>query len=472
MYDTIIVGRDMSSLISALVSVRRGRKTALVIEGDSEMTYREAGYAFHFDQRPLSMPADRRIYSRLFGDNFPVDDLFPDEPMDPAFQVILPDHRVDIFADRDRLIKELVREFPGQKQEIDRFYRVVSKTGHLVERWIAEDESGRGGGMPLRLERLPTAIACRSSLAVRGGGKDNPFRRVVEAQLKFLSHLEMDGDSFPPSAAYLLALPLRRGLFSPNGGIIEWMSRRRRAFTELGGVLIEGCSVIRMETEPEVTVDLEYGGSTTLRGKKLIVSAQWEKFELLLPGRKVLPGSKRRLASIQPAAYPFCLHMGVHKEGLPEKMAPYVVVVAEGSGSVTNGDLVFLQTSLPDDTDSAPEGRRAISATVYIEDSPLCLSDQKLKDTASGILDSLENFLPFLRDNIDYLHIDQSISLSRRYQDVVNRKYRTRRRPLFGMSTLTPRTRIPNVFLTGGILRAGLGFEGEILAGMDAAFQT
>jgi hypothetical protein len=55
---------------------------------------------------------------------------------------------------------------------------------------------------------------------------------------------------------------------------------------------------------------------------------------------------------------------------------------------------------------------------------------------------------------------------------MVNRKYRTRRRPFFGMSTLSPQTRIPNVLLTGGILRAGLGFEGEILAGMDAAFRA
>jgi hypothetical protein len=47
-----------------------------------------------------------------------------------------------------------------------------------------------------------------------------------------------------------------------------------------------------------------------------------------------------------------------------------------------------------------------------------------------------------------------------------------RSRPLVGLKTLSPRTRIPNVWLTGGILRAGLGFEGEILAGMDAAHEA
>jgi phytoene dehydrogenase-like protein len=473
MYDTIILGRDLSSLIAALFSVREGRKTVLVMEGNPEMGYREAGYSFPFDPRPLSGLADRQIFPLFIRSLLPADeDICPDQPMNPAFQVILSGHRVDIFLDRERLINDLIREFPGQGQEINRFYRAVSKAGGMVERWIAEDEAGRTegvGGILRRLARLPAAVVGRSSLIIRGNGKDNAFRRVVEAQLNFLSHLELDGGPFPLSAAYLLSLPMR-GLFYPNGGAAAWMSRLRRAFTEHGGVLMDGSSVIRVETEPEIAVDLECeSSSSTLRGRKLIVSAQWEKLEFLLSSRKVLPGAARRLASIHPVAYPFCLHMGVHEEGLPESMASHVVVVRDGTGKVTNRDLVFLQTSLPGETDSAPVGRRAISATVYLADSPLRLGDQELKDAAMGIIDSLEEFLPFLRDNIDYLRVEQSILLSRRYQEMVSRKYRTRRRPFFGMSTLSPRTRVPNMLLTGGILKAGLGFEGEIIAGMDAA---
>ena len=476
MYDTLIIGRDLSSLIAALTSVREGRKTVLVMEGDPEMAYREAGYAFPFDPRPLSGLADRQILSRLLGDMTPADDeISPNGIMNPAFQVILSGHRIDLFQDREGLLNDLIREFPGKVREIKRFYRAVSKAGSLVERWIAEDETDRSGlirGILRQLVRLPATITSRSSLVIRGSGMDDAFRRVVEAQLNFLSNLEVDGKHFPVSAAYLLSLPMR-GLFYPRGGMIALMSRLRCAFTEHGGILQDGCSVIRVETEPEVTVDLECErSSSTLRARKLIVSAQWEKLELLLPGRKVLPRPNRRFASIRPAAYPFCLHMGVHEEGLPESMAGYVVVLRDGTGPVTNRDLVFLQTSLPGENDRAPAGRRALSATVYLADSPLRLNDQELKDAATKIIDSLEEFLPFLRDSIDYLRVDQSIFLSRRYQEMVNRKYRTRRRPFFGMSTLSPQTRLSNVLLTGGILRAGLGFEGEIIAGMDAAFRA
>jgi hypothetical protein len=162
--------------------------------------------------------------------------------------------------------------------------------------------------------------------------------------------------------------------------------------------------------------------------------------------------------------------MGVHEKGLPERMAAHVLLLRDGTGPVTNSDLVFLQTSLPGEIERAPEGRRAITATVYLKNSPLLLNDQELKDEATKIIDSLEEFLPFLRDNIDFLKVDQSIFLSRRYQEMVTRKYRTRRRPFFGIRSLPSKTRLANVLLTGGILRAGLGFEGEVIAGMDAAF--
>ena len=474
MYDTLIIGRDLSSLAAAIASVRKGLKTALIMDGETESHYRDAGYTFPFDPRPLPGMADGQILSRLLGKTSPADEMIsPHGIMNPAFQVILPRHRIDIFQHPEPLINDLIREFPGETEEIKRFYRAVSKTSSLVERWISEDETDGSGlfkHLFRRIARLPTAIASHSSLVIRGNGENDTFRRVVEAQLNFLSTLETEGGPFPLSAAYLLSLPMR-GLFCPRGGIIALTDRLCRTFIEDGGTLKEGCSVIRVATEPEVSVDLECAGvSSTLRGKKLIVSAQWEKLELLLPAEKILPRSDRRFFSIRPSAYPFCLHMGVHEEGLPESMARYVILLSDGKGPVTDRELVFLQTSQPGEIDRAPDGRRAITTTVFLADSPLLLSDQELKNSAMKIIDSLEEFLPFLRDNIDYLCVDQSIYHSRRYQEKVNRKYQTRQRPFFGMSSLSSRTRLSNVLLTGGILRAGLGFEGEIMAGMDAAF--
>jgi phytoene dehydrogenase-like protein len=146
-YDTIIIGRDLSSLIAALVSLRHG-KTALVMEG-VETGPREAGYAFSFDPRPLAGMADGQLLARHFADILPAAEILsPNRPMDPAFQVILPDHRIDFFENRERLIGDLVREFPDQEHEINRFYRSVSRADRSLDsgRRI-EPGQGNGGGL-------------------------------------------------------------------------------------------------------------------------------------------------------------------------------------------------------------------------------------------------------------------------------------------------------------------------------------
>ncbi|MBU2053769.1 MAG: hypothetical protein KKC25_02160 [Proteobacteria bacterium] len=471
MYDAIIIGRDLSSLIAALTAVHRGLKTVLIAEDTLEAEHREAGYSFPLDPTPLSGFRQGQIVAKLLGDlRLPMEGAPQFLPMDPAFQVILPGHRVDIFRDGERLIAELIREFPEQASEIRRFHHAVAKAGPLAERWIEEDRPGDRldfRRLLNRLVRLPAAVAGRFALTVRD---DGGFRRVIEAGVAILSHLEGCGHSLPLSAAYLLSLPAR-GIFYPLGGRRAWIDWLRRRFTDGGGDLREECSVMRVETDKEIIVDLESSGTvTTVRGRRLIVSAKWEKLNLLLLGRKPFHRLARRFDAVCPAAYPFCLHMGVHEGGIPERLAPYSVVVPDETRPATDGNLVFLETSFPGETGRAPEGRRAVTATVFLKDSPLRLSDRELKEQAAGVIDSLEGFLPFLRESIDYLHVEKSIALSRRCQEIVNQKYHTRKRPFFGISALRQETPRSKVFLTGGMLLAGQGFEGEIRSGINAAF--
>ena len=473
MYDTLIIGRDLSSLAAAVTCVRQGLETVLIVEGNPEMNHRAGGYLFPFDPHPLSGLANQQLVSNFIENPIaPIADDSVRTSLNPAFQVILPGHRVDLFPNQEHLIGDLIREFPEQKREIDRFYQAVVKASCLIERRIREDAAGAPHNVEMflrRLARFPAELAARLSLVLPKGGEAIALRRIIQAQLKFLSHLTMDDDRLPLAAAYLLSLP-SRGLFYPNGGINAWMARLRRAFTDHGGILYERCSVIRIDTKPDMVVDLEMAGSSsTLRGRKLIVSAQWEKRDLLLPVRKSFFQRFRCFDSIRATGYPFYLHIGVRSGGLPEKMAAFAVVVRDGDGVVTDRDLVFLETSFPDDTERAPEGRRAITATVFLADSPLQLNDQELKAVAMNIINSLEEFLPFLRENIDYLQVEKSIAISRRYQEMANRKYRPPRRPFWGLTTSSSVTRIPNLLLTGAILRAGLGFEGEIIAGIDTA---
>ncbi|OHE31092.1 MAG: hypothetical protein A3J94_07010 [Syntrophus sp. RIFOXYC2_FULL_54_9] len=474
MYDTIIIGRDLSSLIAALASSRHGLKTVLITEGDHEAEHRDAGYAFPIDPTPLSgFGEDQTVLHLLKELQLEPDDVPRHVLMNPAIQVMLPNHRIDLFHNLEQLIGDMIREFPKHEREIRRFYHTVDKAGALVGRWIGKSRAGQwhdNGKIFHRVLRLTAIIAGWFSLIIRGTGDVETFRRVIEAQLTILSHLHTNGAPFPLTAVYLLSLP-QRGVYYPLGGRSAWVNWLRKRFSDAGGVLMDNCSVMRIDTKPDINVDLVHAGaSATLRGKRLIVSAQWEKLKPLLFQQKIFRRLVHKLNSLCPIVYPFCLHLGVRSGGLPEQLAPYAVWVRDETKPLTDQNLVYIQTSRSDEKERAPEGRRALCATVFLKNSPMMLTDQELSGVAKAIIDSLEGLLPFLRESIDYVNIEKSILLARRSQEIINRKYRTRKGVMIGIDTLSPITPLPNVFLTGGILRAGLGFEGEILAGMDAAF--
>ena len=104
-----------------------------------------------------------------------------------------------------------------------------------------------------------------------------------------------------------------------------------------------------------------------------------------------------------------------------------------------------------------------------LKESPLVLTDDELKEVSQFVFCALEKFLPFLRENLDFLNIGKSIELSRKCQELVHQKYAMRSDSYFGESGISSKTPIRNVFMTGGMLWPGLGFEGEILSGLNAA---
>jgi phytoene dehydrogenase-like protein len=153
-------------------------------------------------------------------------------------------------------------------------------------------------------------------------------------------------------------------------------------------------------------------------------------------------------------------------------MSEYVIFVPDQSdgGTVEAGPFLFLESSVTEDTGLAPRGKRTLTATVFLSRSPGDLDDGELKSVAENMLNALEKFLPFLRESLAFMDVERSIEVSRKYQQIVNPRYRFSGRLLPGLTTLPIRSPLRNVLITGGITFAGLGFEGEVLSGMKAGY--
>jgi len=96
-------------------------------------------------------------------------------------------------------------------------------------------------------------------------------------------------------------------------------------------------------------------------------------------------------------------------------------------------------------------------------------SNENLTATSRSIIERLEFFLPFLKENIEIFDIKESINISRKQLSIVNPKYQLRNSFITGFAANSNKTKFSNIFLTGASLLPDIGFEGEIISGINAA---
>jgi phytoene dehydrogenase-like protein len=475
MYDTIVIGNDLSSLIAATILAKHGKKTVLLSENNNCTIFSESQYAFNLDPFPLTGFGSTQMCSRIFADlGIPVVELSGLHVLNPGLQIILPDHRIDCFSDRDKLLKDMEREFAGSTDDIRKLYASILKVSNLFYQWISENPyiyPKTYKEFTALLKDIPAFIRDGFSIsrAFRSIRKNSSLYRVFDAEIFLLSNCYRETGIHPILLAIMLSLPLR-GLYYHAGGNELLLRSIRSRFEDYGGCIINNCSVIRTSIGKEIDVDIQENDAlSTIKGRYLIASTKWEKFRWLLLNNRKLRRLERRLKSVNAAYHPFTLHIGALEKGIPEKMANYVVLISDKNRPVMDDNLVFMEISEPGDIVRAPFGKRALSATVFLKKSPLILNDEELKDVSTAVLQSVETYLPFLKENVDFVDINKSIELSRKYQEVVNQKYTIRSDSFFGMPYISNKTPMRNVYMTGGMLLAGLGFEGEILSGVNAA---
>jgi phytoene dehydrogenase-like protein len=476
MYDTVVIGNDLSSLVAAAIVSHHGRKTVLVSEGDARHVYSDYGYTFNIDPAPLTGFGQAQTCSRLLANlGMPVTECLGPQLLNPGFQIILSDHRIDCFAGMEELLDDMGREFSDEKDEIRKLYASVLKISNIVEQTIIEKPftcPTKFAEFISVLKSMPAILKEKLLLSRRFKViSNNPsLTRVLETKSTILSNWS-NQQSGPVSvaSAYALSLPLK-GLYHYVTGNEALPGLLKTAFESYGGHLINDCSVMRININKEIDVDVSTPDKLSqIRGQYLIASTKWEKLRLLLLNDRKFRRMERRLKLARSAYYPFTLHMGILEKCIPERTAIYVAIVIDDNRPVMDDNLVFVEISAKDCEGRAPAGKRALSATIFLKESPLVLTNDELKEVSQVAFCALEKFLPFLRENLDFLNIGMSIELSRKSQELVNHKYAMQSDSFFGMSRISNRTPYRNVFMTGGMLLPGLGFEGEIISGINAA---
>ncbi len=469
MYDLIVIGDDLSSHIAAAVASSKGIKTALISENGFAGSCVIGDLVFNIDSTPIVGLGENQIFFSLLKDL----DISPEiHLLNPSFQVILPEKGLDFFNDKEALVKELSREFPDLVQEITSYYDSLEKNSSAAEKWLYHHpliQPKRFRDYIDYIKLIPYLIKNKfiNNKLKQIASRNVSFQKIMEAQNALLSFRTNHQTSFFSNFLYCAA---QRGIYNFSLGNQAFFDALIKIIEMSGGLYLKNHEVVSVKKGNIINITYidKSGTASNIEADHLIVSTKWQNIRLILDRKKNFSlGDFIRPTKI--SKYPFTIHLGIKPACIPERMARYVAVVSDISKDIYDDNLIILEsvTFQRKETDSSP--KIPLSATIFLPDKEDIWSNDHLNQTANSIIERLEFFLPFLKENIEYLGIEESINVSKKQRAVVNPKYQIRNAMMTGFAAKNNKTRFGNIYLTGASLLSDAGFEGEVLSGINAA---
>jgi phytoene dehydrogenase-like protein len=472
MYGLIVIGDDLASHVAAATASVQGIKTALIAENGIAADSIIGDLAFNTDPTPFTGVGDHQILSSL---SYELGILPKITSLNPAYQIILPEKRIDFFSDKDDLTRELIREFPELANEIKSFYDEIEKNSIVAESWLnghpfiqpnnSKDFLDFLKLVPHWIKSILDNVKFKKVIA------QNPcFQKMMEAQRALLSFQGNHPNSL--FSDYICGTPLRGVYYFPQGKHIFYNDLIRK-LDAADGLYLKNQPILSVKKGRiiEVTYKDDNGVAAKIESENLIVSTKWQNMHLILDRKKKFNfGDFVRPAKI--ARVPFTLHLGIKPQCLPEKMARHVAVVCDVHKDIyDDNNLILLESGGSQNENAVTLSRVPLSVTVFLPDQPEIWAENNLEKRADAIINNLDNFFPFLRENIELFDIHESINISQKQRNVVNPKYNIRNSFLSGFAAKSYKTRFGNIYLTGASLLADAGFEGEMISGNNAVKQ-
>ncbi len=334
-YDVVVIGRDLAATVAGTLLSQRGlRVLSVSAEGDPPLAAPGPGGA--------PAPVDRYSLGPYVLPTSPMQLIGPDapglkqvlaelslaqlfrrriEPNRPAFQLLLPDQRIDVDDD---LTRALEREAPAALPAYERVSARITEVSAKMESILAEEVMLPPDGFWDRRDGKRVAARLPDDegdlLAEASAGLDPASSAVLRGLVELPARFHVDFDRPGPVATARAADLWRRGSYRIDGGR-----------DGLRGLFIERLRAQGSEHRPELraariqvrrgrVVSVDVGQSEGEIGCEHVIAGQAAHATMaLLDGDRP---SKRLVeaAAIVPALHRYLLHLIVPLEVLPDAL--------------------------------------------------------------------------------------------------------------------------------------------------------
>lgn len=348
-YDIVVLGTQLGPLFAGTLLAKRGFRVLFLSQDDHPPTYEIAGSIWPrapFAFTAAQSPAARRIFAELA-----LHQTFRRKARshDPAFQVVLPDHRVDVAQEDADLDREIEREFPEVRRPVEDFHRNVALLGHEFDHIASRDLVWPPETF---FERREFSRATLSHIASRDPFAEfpdkHPFRLVAHAPLRFAD--AMDPDTMTPLRLMRHYNAWRKGAATLEGGetaIREMLLDKVRTHS---GDVRERDRADALLLKRGAIAGVRIAGSAEEIGCGFVVfGGDLAKLMRLVPDRTVYEQLFEKTGEPQPRWYRYTLNVRVRAEGVPNGMARDVFFVREPRGSLSAENCLHIQAGETDE---------------------------------------------------------------------------------------------------------------------------
>jgi len=468
-YDVCVLGGGVGGAAAGALLSRRGFRVLLVDEGGASATVPGGGWLFPV--RPALLPAYRLLPAAdaLLTDlGLATDAARSIEPLDPPLQVMLPRQRLVLATTPEALRRELLREWPADAARIEEALTRLAAAAELggallkeapplppaglLERWSLARALGRAA----RETGIARALLAGPS-PLEGAG-DTPLAAALTALARLLGHLDA-----PPSPFALgrLAGVALQGLHRPVAGGHGIEEGLRRRITEVRGeVLGSAAEPARIES-----VGVERGRLSTIRvagysdtwlARAFVVAAPLSRLGELVPAEGRGRRAVRALAAARPGHRIAASHLLLRAPARPPGLGDAALVLDAG-GAAEGVVLVELSGARREPRrgaapENAPDHFTASAFTLLAPGGDEGAARARLRS-------ALDAALPFHERHLVHRAEPGPAPHGLAFEGIA---------PL-GVGGQPVRSPWPNAFLANGEVLPGLGLEGELFAGLQAA---
>lgn len=474
--DILILGTDLAGLITGAFLAKRGLAiTVLNFEKDVSLEKKNI-------QPNLITHLESRLFKSILGRLSILDhELNIVSRLEVPYQAVLPRHRIDVFRDREKLYRELRREFPQDFENVKAFYETMDHfDATLDSEKLQELILPKGIRARWRFKKFvkQTGLDQRVSELVAKLGADREVQSFFEGQLKLLSQTHSENPF-----TYQIAKSLSNEnciLFEVKGGIGHLKKLFLDKIEAYNGRVKNEAQIEKVDFEKRRVKGVQLGGFEGMIGcRYMLWNDEIRGLTNYLPKNWRTRRLRARIEGIHPQFYHFSIQYQVDPNVIPVGMRENVILIGDPEAELTGTNFLHLNIYHPAQNEA--EGLAFLTVSYLLEAEKLHEPATYFDELHARITEALHRLMPFSEGKIR-MHFplegkapeDTEMLFPMEKTDFEIFRENATANPIYGvfpqnfggLFPLSHRTPYKNLLLTSPELLAALGFEGKFLLGL------